>query len=95
MDKQSIRPIEIREDKSTSAEVLANPPTFPVLKSGRDAVTLFEITEAMIIYGGSFAQALGHLVRLADPVNQQRLLEAFPELFTEYEELARRRCLIS
>lgn len=51
--------------------------------------TEFEITEAMIIYGGSFVQSLGRLVRQADEDNKRRLVAAFPEYFEKYRELAR------
>jgi ABC-type transporter MlaC component len=51
-------------------------------------MTDYEITAAMIMYGGSFAAQLGRLFRLADPENQQKLKAAFPEYFIQYHDLA-------
>jgi hypothetical protein len=51
-------------------------------------MTDYDITDAMIIYGGSFVQALGRLFRLADPENQRKLKTAFPDYFVEYHQLA-------
>lgn len=51
--------------------------------------TEWEITEAMIVYGGGFVQSLGRLVRQADVDNKRRLVAAFPEYFKQYKELAR------
>ncbi len=48
----------------------------------------YEITEAMIRFGGSFVAQLGRLFRLADYDNQSRLRAAFPEYWREYRELA-------
>lgn len=50
--------------------------------------TEWEITEAMIRFGGGFVQGLGRLYRQADHDNQRRLVSAFPEYFKEYKELA-------
>jgi 2-oxo-4-hydroxy-4-carboxy--5-ureidoimidazoline (OHCU) decarboxylase len=49
---------------------------------------LFEVSDAMIRYGGSFVQALGDLLRRADPENQRRLVAAFPDYLEKYRELA-------
>ena len=51
-------------------------------------MTEWEITEAMIVYGGSFVSMLGKLYRLADTDNRARLRQAFPEYWAEYIELA-------
>jgi hypothetical protein len=51
-------------------------------------MTDYEITDAMILYGGSFVQALGRLFRLADSENQRKLKTAFPDYFIEYHQLA-------
>ena len=51
--------------------------------------TEWEITEAMIVYGGSFVQTLGRLIRQADVDNKRRLVAAFPEYIEQYKELAR------
>lgn len=49
---------------------------------------LYDITEMMIRYGGSFVKALGQLFRLADNTNQAKLVAAFPELIDEYDRMA-------
>ena len=40
-------------------------------------------------YGGSFVQHLATLSRYADPVNREKLEQAFAQYFAEYAELAR------
>lgn len=50
--------------------------------------TDFDITAAMIQYGGSFVQALGKLYRLADSRNQARLKLAFPDYWKQYTQFA-------
>jgi hypothetical protein len=40
-------------------------------------------------YGGSFYQALGTAGTKADPSNQKRILDAFPELATTYGPASR------
>ena len=42
------------------------------------------MTEAMLVYGGSFAQKLAHLMRVADSTNLQRLIDAFPDFVSKY-----------
>jgi hypothetical protein len=54
-------------------------------------MTDYDISNAMIAYGGSFVQQLGKLFRLADDDNQARIKAAWPEYWKNYEELARRR----
>ena len=51
----------------------------------------YEVVLAMETYGGSFVRALAEAINRADENNQQRLRNAFPELFEEYQELARLR----
>ena len=51
----------------------------------------YDITEAMITYGGGFVAGLGRLYRQADPENQRRLKRSFPMYFEEYAEMVRRR----
>ncbi len=51
----------------------------------------WEITEAVIIYGGGFVNQLGKLVRLADAQNKAKLVAAFPEIFRQYDEFALHR----
>jgi len=48
----------------------------------------YEITEAMIRYGGGFVSGLGRLYRQADTANQRILREAFPHYFSEYIAIA-------
>ncbi len=52
-------------------------------------MTDWEVTEAMIVYGGGFVQGLGRLFRAADKDNKARLKAAFPEYIQQYAELAR------
>lgn len=54
-------------------------------------ITEYDVTEAMITYGGNFVQQLGRLIRAADSDNKRRLVEAFPEYLEQYRELARFR----
>jgi hypothetical protein len=54
-------------------------------------MTEHEIVAAMDAFGGSFARALAAAWRMADPDNQRRLKEAFPDLWAEYAELAERQ----
>jgi len=51
-------------------------------------MTDFEITRAMVRYGGSFTSRLGQLFQAGDPDNQARLKAAFPEYWEKYAELA-------
>lgn len=51
----------------------------------------FAVTEAMLVYGGSFVRALGRAARCADPVNLTRIKVAFPDLWTEYADIAKDR----
>lgn len=50
--------------------------------------TEYEITDAMITYGGGFVSGLGRLFRAADVVNQAKLKAAFPEYWEQYREMA-------
>lgn len=50
-------------------------------------VTDYEITDAMISYGGGFVNALGHLYRRADEINKAKLRMAFPEYWEQYREM--------
>jgi hypothetical protein len=50
--------------------------------------TDYHIVEAMIALGGSFVQHLGRAWRCADTDNQQRLKEAFPDVWEQYADLA-------
>jgi hypothetical protein len=48
----------------------------------------YEITEAMVRFGGSFVVQLARLIRLADETNKRRLFEAFPDYIREYDDIA-------
>jgi len=50
----------------------------------------FWITEQMSASGGNFVRILGSLFRHADPINQKRVKEAFPDYWEKYEEMARK-----
>lgn len=46
------------------------------------------IVTAMELYGGSFVKALAELYWKADELNKRRLLQAFPDYFQKYDEMA-------
>jgi hypothetical protein len=50
--------------------------------------TEWETVNAMTLYGGSFVEQLAKLYNCADNSNQLRIRAAFPELWSQYEELA-------
>jgi hypothetical protein len=50
--------------------------------------TDFDVTEAMIVYGGGFVSLLGKLFRQADARNKAILKAAFPDYWRTYTELA-------
>jgi len=45
---------------------------------------------AMHAYGGSFVEALAECFLRADSDNQERLEQAFPEIVSQYTEMAER-----
>lgn len=45
------------------------------------------VTEAMLLFGGSFTQLLGALWRQADTENRARIKTAWPEAWAIYGEL--------
>ena len=51
-------------------------------------MTDYEITEAMLVFGGGFVEKLAMCFRAADEINQRRLKHAFPEVWKRYEDLA-------
>ena len=51
-------------------------------------MTDWEIIHAMLVYGGSFVQALARAWQAADQVNQYKLKRAFPELWELYADMA-------
>ncbi len=50
-----------------------------------------EIATAMITCGGAFAAQLGKAFLMADPTNQATIKNAFPGLWADYADLAKRR----
>jgi hypothetical protein len=42
----------------------------------------------MLLFGGSFVQQLGHLYRVADAANREKLRTAFADYWDEYRQLA-------
>lgn len=53
-------------------------------------MTSYDVTEAMLKYGGGFVRQLALLLRQADEDNTRRLVAAFPEYLDTYRERARR-----
>jgi hypothetical protein len=49
-----------------------------------DPVTVYETTERMKTYGGSFVKSLADTIRSADPYNQKRIFSTFPEILENY-----------
>ncbi len=45
---------------------------------------MIEIAEKMLEYGGSFVKQIGGAVLHADPINMEKLDEAFGDLFESY-----------
>ncbi len=50
-------------------------------------ITEWDIADALIRYGGSFAQGLGHLYRRADEDNRRILRHAFHKLWEDYRQI--------
>lgn len=46
---------------------------------------VFRITENMIKYGGSFVKNLGKTLGNADPINQKKIKETWPEYWKQYD----------
>lgn len=65
--------------------------------TSRGQFTEYEIIETMHQYGGGFVQALARCWRAADRQNQQRLYDAFGDVFDRYRdmkaEIERRRAV--
>ena len=53
---------------------------------GHDEV--IDVATAMKAHGGSFVKSLGETLFHADPINVQKIHDAFPELWAEYKEIA-------
>jgi pyruvate/2-oxoacid:ferredoxin oxidoreductase beta subunit len=50
-----------------------------------------EVVEAMEKYGGSFVKSLAGCFRHADRTNINKLFNAFPEYWKQYEDMAQRK----
>jgi len=50
---------------------------------------LFTMITLMQSHGGSFVSALAQALRYADPINRQRILDAFPDLVEKYGPASR------
>lgn len=50
---------------------------------------LFTMITLMQSHGGSFVSSLAQALRYADPVNRQRILDAFPDLVEKYGPTSR------
>jgi hypothetical protein len=50
---------------------------------------LFTMITLMQSHGGSFVSALAQALRYADPINRQRILDAFPDLVEKYGPTSR------
>ena len=53
---------------------------------------ILKMVEAMNRFGGSFAKALGECFIRADIINTERLLNAFPEIVSQYCAMANIDC---
>jgi hypothetical protein len=51
-------------------------------------ITDYDVSVAMLTFGGSFVQALGRAWQCADTVNGDKLKAAFPEYWEQYREFA-------
>jgi hypothetical protein len=49
-----------------------------------DRNELLDMCGRMEVYGGGFAHALARALILADLINQQKILNAFPEMIERY-----------
>jgi len=63
------------------------------LNMGKCKMSDFEITECMILNGGTFVSRLGMLFRVADSENREKLKLAFSEYFQNYEKFAKMRII--
>lgn len=48
------------------------------------------VADSMMQYGGSFVQALGKALKLADPSNCEKIQLAFPEYWAKYLDMGSR-----
>jgi hypothetical protein len=49
---------------------------------------LYNIRQAMYVYGGSFVSKLADLLAVADVENAAKLIEAFPDIIARYDAMA-------
>lgn len=54
-----------------------------------DTISEYDVANAMVRYGGGFAEGLGRLYFSADDNNRAKIKAAWPELWAEYRDLAR------
>ena len=76
---------DITEVPSTLEQTMSTEQTVPLLAT-RDAY--LPAAELMQRMGGAFASAIADAFFVADSYNTQRLLIAFPDLFTRYKHMA-------
>lgn len=55
-----------------------------------DQDEVLKVSRAMIREGGSFVCELGRALSHADPTNQQKIKDAFPEYWERYTRIAER-----
>ena len=48
----------------------------------------YDVTLAMVKFGGSFVEALGRAAQAADDLNLARIKNAFPEVWAQYLNMA-------
>jgi len=56
----------------------------PITTQPMNSSQLFAMTALMETYGGTFVSSISQALRYADPVNRQKLLDAFPDLVEKY-----------
>ena len=76
---------------TTEPDELQNALTPEPDEQGGEMENLHAVVETMDLLGGSFAKAIAAAMWAADHENSRKLLDAFPELFAEYEELTAMR----
>lgn len=76
---------DITEVPSTLEQTMSTEQTVPLLATRDHYLPAAELMQRM---GGSFASAIADAFFVADSYNTQRLLLAFPELFTRYKQMA-------
>jgi hypothetical protein len=59
-----------------------------MLLSIPDEQEFYDTTQNMITYGGDFVHSLGKLMRLADPTNRMKLIDAFSSYWTKYQKFS-------